>query len=71
MECDMMPSAAKITQTNANAARAGQSSIPMAAPTATGALAGTAQMNPAGEHFWSIGSPLIAGTNPHPYPELE
>ena len=66
-----MPSAAKIIQGNMQASRAGQASMPMAAPTATGALMGRAQVNPAGAGFWSIGSPLIAGTNPHPYPDMD
>ena len=66
-----MPTAAKIARNNANPARAGQVSVPMASGSVGGVPMSTPQINATGAVFWQIGSPLVAGQNPHPYPTLE
>ena len=66
-----MATAARIAQSIAQGARAGQVSVGVAGPVSRMSVASRPQVNAAGEVFWSMGSPLCAGQNPHPYPPKE
>ena len=66
-----MPTAAKIAQQNANPSRVGQVSTSAPTRAGSGGTPPLTQVNGTGSFFWSMGSPLVAGMNPHPYPDSE
>ena len=66
-----MPTAGKIEAQNASRGRVGQVSVISAPIVAVGGLMGRPQVNATGSVFWSMGSPLCAGADPHPYPDSE
>lgn len=66
-----MPSASRITMARARPGRTRQSSAPSAQPGLPRPPKLIGQVNASGEAFWGLGDPACAGTDPHPYPDLE